>query len=111
MNHKLLKKLRARSGETLAEVLVALLVIGMASLVLAVMVTTAGRMDSSVRQRDILFAEDLEKAEQKSEVRDDAGHITVKADGGSNSVTVTYDVTFYGGHGLTSYEEKGGVAP
>ena len=49
---RLALKLRSRSGESFAEVLVAILVIAMAALLMASMVSASGGIDMNTRRQD-----------------------------------------------------------
>ena len=112
MRKKVFDKLSARSGETLAEVLIALLIVALSGMLLAVMVSTASAMDRQTRARDELFYKDLSHAETHT-VEDGApagtGRIVIEIDGTDTSAAV--DVSVYGGNGLTSYEKKAGDGP
>ena len=95
------KKLRSRSGETLVEVLIALMIIALSSMLLVVMITTAASIDMSTRSRDETFYEDLTRAETRP--ADDAagsGQIQIEIAG---STPAPLDVTVYGGNRLASY--------
>ena len=96
------RKLRSRSGETLAEVLIALLIISLSSMLLVVMISTAGRIDMATRARDKMFYEELNLAETHTGGTETTG--TIKISGGSTDQYI--EVTVYGGNGLTSYEKK-----
>ena len=54
---------RAQRGETLAEVLVALLIVALATMLLAAMVMTAGSVNVDTRQKDEAFYDALGKVE------------------------------------------------
>ena len=96
------KKIRSRSGETMAEVLVALLIIALSSMLLVSMISTAASIDARTRERDKTFYEDLSRAETRTAAGGAAGTGEVIITGGSASQTI--HVTIYGGNGLTSYE-------
>ena len=102
-------KLRSQSGETLAEVLVALLIIALSGMLLAVMLSTAASMDIATRSRDKRFYEDLTRAETRSAAEGEAaggGTIVISEITDGGSVTLQeIEVTTYGGNGLTSYEK------
>ncbi len=103
-------KLKNRAGETLAEVLVSILVIAFAVLLLASMVSASGSIDLSTRERDEKFYQDLTNAETHH--RNEGSPVTV-------NVTVTWtpedsvpidwtfkDVDVYGENGLASYAKE-----
>ena len=98
------KRLSAQSGETLAEVLVALLIIALSSMLLVVMINTAARIDLRTRQRDKTFYEDLTHAEthyvEGTEAETGKVRISISA---TDSRLI--DVTVHGGNGLTSYKK------
>ena len=104
MMKKIRSKLRARSGESLAEVLVALLIIALSSMLLAAMVQTAGGINISVRERDAAFYEELSDAEAHTgETAQGKVKISGQGLGPGGSISVT--VSTYGGDGLTSYQK------
>ena len=100
------KKLSSRSGETLAEVLIALLIIALSTMLLVVMINTAGSIDIRIRGRDKTFYEDLTRAEThtsaEGETEETGKVIITDADGKSTDQEITVKV--YGGNGLISYE-------
>ena len=102
------KKMRSKSGETLAEVLVAMLIIAISTMLLVVMTNTAGSIDISTRKRDKVFYEELTRAETHTVAAGETaenGKIIIKdADGTGSDQEI--DVTVYGGRGLISYEKK-----
>ncbi len=117
--HTLRRKLHNRRGESLAEVLVAMLVIALAVLLLASMVSAAGSIDMETRTQDTRFYKELSAAEQHQPfgtvpARGYAIDIAVKEPGPPDPVTneVTWDtkkelsanVTLYGGDHLLSYQ-------
>ena len=95
------RKLQSRSGETLAEVLIAMLIVALASMLLVVMITTSGSIDITARNRDTRFYEGLSNAELHEDSTGN-GKIVIKKDGVD---IADFDVTLYGGSGLTSYEK------
>ena len=102
MKNQIFKKLRSHSGETLAEVLVALLIIALSSMLLLVMINTASSMDIATRNRDKTFYEDLTRAETQPEENAESGTIIITDE---NDLEQTIDVKVYGGQGLASYEK------
>lgn len=82
MNNRLLKKLKSLSGETLAETLVAVLILSIVSVALAAMIGSATRMNISAREND----ERLDKAMENMMTAETAeGTATVTV--GSGKVT------------------------
>lgn len=73
MRSALLKKLNSRRGESLAEVLISMLIIALAVLLLAVMLSTAGSLDRQTRVRDGHFYEELTAAEIYDTYDEDGG--------------------------------------
>ena len=110
MRKRIYNKLSSRSGETLAEVLVALLIIALSSMLLVVMMGTASGIDRQTRQREETFYKDLSNAETHTaeDGTPATGEIRIKT---PDDETQTIQVTVYGGSGLTSYEKKAGDAP
>lgn len=102
---------RARRGETLAEVLVAMLIVTLATLLLASMVTVSGSVNLSARQKDEKFYEALSKVEEMNSdavVKNSSGDaetykVIISEDGTSTEETV--DVNVYTSEGLTIYKE------
>lgn len=98
------RKLKSCAGETLAEVLVSILVVALAVLLLASMVSASGNIDLSTRERDAEFYEELTQTEIKKTEKDH-GAVVVEwknsSDGSAGSREFEVDV--YGGEGLTSY--------
>lgn len=101
-----IKKLKERSGETLVETLVAILVIALASLLLAAMVSSSGSIDMSAREKDAEFYKGLSDVELKEDAETVAdGKVIFRYDGDE---TETAPVDAYKGDGLYSYSQKGG---
>lgn len=101
------RKLRERSGETLVEVLIALLIIALSSFLLAVMVSTAGNIDMTTRNRDREFYEELTHADTRTVEEGGApkdGNVVIAVDGEADPIEV--EVNVYGGVGLASYAKK-----
>ena len=82
MGKQIHKKIRSRSGESLAEVLVAMLIISLSTMLLAVMIITAGSIDMAARRRDDTFYGDLTRAETRPAEDAETGEtITVTING------------------------------
>ena len=104
------KKLRSQSGESLAEVLIAMLIIAISTMMMVVMFNTAGSIDIATRNRDETFYEELTHAETHTTADGETaenGKVIIKDMDGSTT-DQEIDVTVYGGKGLASYESGGG---
>jgi len=99
------KKLNSRRGETLVEVLAAILLctISVALLVSGVMASV--QINRKARQSDRGFYEALSAAEQKNGTPVGSGSVLVRASGITD---VIFDVEFYGDDSLYSYGTGGG---
>lgn len=106
---KLLRKLRARSGETLTETLCAVLVMSLSSVLLATMISAAAHMNASALEKDRALYTELTAAEARSAAKSEpkAVYVTI------NGTKVTFAATYYGDKdgALTSYAvpAKGGT--
>ena len=104
---------RWRSGETFIEVLIALLIVTLATLLLASMSTVSGSINLKARQNDERFYEALSKVE----AMDSDAVVTDSALGDAKTFTVTIkdkdvsssdtnvDVYIYEKDGLAAYKE------
>ena len=106
---KLLRKLRARSGETLTETLCAVLVMSLSSVLLATMISAASHMNASALEKDSALYSELTTAEARSATKSEPKTVEVTI----NGTKVTFATTYYGGgdSALTSYSypAKGGT--
>ena len=99
------KKLRSARGETLVELLCAILIGSLSVALLFGMVTASGNMDRSARAADKTFNESLNGAEARTSALaavPAGAEVTV----GNEDVTpdtATPSVKFYGGGGAVSY--------
>lgn len=107
-------KLRSRKGETLSETLVAVLLVGLASVVLASMIGAASRMSARSLERDVKLYAAVTAAETKP---DDSAE-TEKTDSKvrvnvGNAPAKEFTVTFFSDEDgtLYSYRYKKGGAP
>lgn len=83
------RKLRSRKGETLTETLVAVLLVGLASVVLASMISAASHMSAQALERDTALYNEITVAEaQSSGVQN--GSVTVEIGGSSQNFNVAY---------------------
>lgn len=124
------KKLRSARGETLIEVLCAILVGSLSVALLFSMVVASGKMDRNAREADKNFVASLNAAEGRAKVKNEAGadvdppvaddaKVTVWntadmiAHPGDKSFEANPPVKFYGGKGAISYalDAPGGSPP
>lgn len=98
-----LAKIRSRSGESLAEVLVAMLIILLAALLLMSMVSASGNIDMQVKEQDSSFYDALSQLEKKDGAESEAGEVTVTDETGTQIITI--DVTVYTQDGMRAYEK------
>ena len=84
------KKLRSRCGEMLVESIVAVLIISLASVVLASMITSASRLNKTAKEKDTELYAAITAAETHSG-SGISGTVSVSVDG----ETVNKAVTFY----------------
>lgn len=101
--HAVVRNRRSRAGETLAETLVAMLIIGLSSVLFMTMTGASGRIFQSARNKYRAVYEDVAVAEEKKDPPlDDIGKITVKGVG-----SVSVDVNWYGNKDyVLSYKVK-----
>ena len=106
---KLLRKLRARSGETLTETLCAVLVVSLSSVLLATMISAASHMNATALEKDRALYTELTAAEARSAAKSEPKTVEVTI----NGTKVTFAATYYSGEdgALTSYAvpAKGGT--
>ena len=88
------KKLLSRRGETIAEVLVAILLIMLASAAFAAMVSSASKVNAKAAAQDVKLYDALSAAEKKTASADAtvSSSVTVEPSVGSN---FTIGVTYY----------------
>ena len=94
-------KLRSRLGETFVEVLVALLIVGLATMLLASMVTASGSIDANTREQDVGFYKAVSDLESGSATPTTTSQVTV--DWGGATVNVD-NVTIYEQDGLKAWK-------
>ena len=99
------KKLRSRRGETLAETLVALLIIGLASAALAAMIGAAVHMSTASIKRDNELRAAVTALETGTGTETTAGTVKVSVGGAEQDVTVIYESA---GDGMLYAYHKGG---
>ena len=92
-------KLRSQKGETLTETLVGVLLVALASVVLAAMIGAACRMNIKAKVRDEALYAEITAAESRT--GGETGSVTVKVDGTEEK---SVQVKYYGAEGkLRSY--------
>lgn len=101
------KKLRSSRGETLTEILAAILVCGFSIMLLVGMITTSMRINSSAREMDGVFYEALSDVETHTfAATDDPCAVKLSQSGpGSTLPTLSLPVRGYTQNGLTVYGE------
>lgn len=101
---KVLTKLRSRSGESLAEVLCAVLLAGIAISLLASMVTAAAKLNRTAALADEAMYTSLAAAEGRTqELSASSGNLNVTVE--NVAAPVVFEVKFYGVQDeLISYE-------
>lgn len=108
------EKLRSARGETLVELLCAILIGTLAVALLCSLAMTSVRMDRSAREADKTFNKSLNGAETRTDVTDETGTVVPPVSGAEVTVRNTADpdndsykarppVKFYGGEGAVSY--------
>ena len=79
---KLLKKLRSNAGETLVELMAAILVFTFASILLFSMITAATNINRAAKESDAAISSELKVAEQKVAANKESGvNVSVKISG------------------------------
>lgn len=99
---------RAQKGETLAEVLVALLIVALAALLMASMVTVSAHMNTAAREKDKAFYAALQTVEDKAvnaPTPDATGNYMAIYDKDGNRVGSSYNVNVYTEGGITLYKQ------
>ena len=104
------QKLRSSRGETLTEILAAILVCGFSIMLLVGMITTSMRINTTAREMDGVFYEALSDVETHAfAATDDPCAVKFSQNGpGSTLPTLSLGVRSYTQNGLTVYGE---VAP
>lgn len=98
---KSVSRLLSRAGESFSEVLVAILVVAMAALLMASMVSASGSIDRAARMEDADFYKAISAVEGGAGTAT-TGTVTITDGAGSETV----DVNVYSQDGLTAYEVK-----
>ncbi len=112
MKNKIVNKIKSRKGETYIEVLFAVLVIAFATLIVAVLYSTAFNLNVSAREKDDAFYTALQQVERldpnikvKEETNPDNPdtQVTITGDGGASN---TVNVDAYESGGITAYRAQ-----
>ncbi len=93
---------RAQRGETLAEVLVALLIVALSTMLLVTMVMTSARINIAAREKDKAFYEAVSKVEAMDA---DTGGFTMLIEPEDGTAPDSIPVTGYTSGGLTIYKK------
>lgn len=100
---KSVSRLLSRAGESFSEVLVAILIVAMAALLMASMVSASGSIDRAARMEDADFYEAISAVEEGAGTSTSTGTVTITE--GAGPQTETVPVTVYSSEdGLTAYE-------
>ena len=106
MKNKIVNKIKSRKGETYIEVLFAVLVIAFATLIVAVLYSTAFNLNVSAREKDDAFYTALQQVERLDpdikETNPDT-QVTITGDGGASN---TVNVDAYESGGITAYRAQ-----
>ena len=100
-----MRKLRSKSGETLAEVLVAILVVAVSASLFLGMVAVAARINRQAVKADARFYKAMSLLEEEDAVEQRSGSLRVEGSGVSEELPVT---VFYGDD-MVSYQLDGGA--
>lgn len=99
-------KLRSRKGETLTETLVAILLVGLASVVLASMISAASRMGAQALEWDTALYEAVTAVEtQPDEAKTEAANPNVQVTIGSEPAE-NFAVTYFSDENGTLYSYR-----
>lgn len=115
MKNKIVNKIKSRKGETYIEVLFAVLVITFATLIVAVLYSTAFNLNVSAREKDDAFYTALQQVERLDpdiKVKEETNpgnpgnpdtQVTITGDGGASN---TVNVDAYESGGITAYRAQ-----
>lgn len=100
------KKLKSENGESLVEVFAAILIASLSVAFLTISVMTAVNMNRAAESADKRYYDSITAAETKPAPTDGSappeGKVTIQGNGS----TKIYDISFYGGDGMYSYQKK-----
>ena len=102
---KLMKKLRSRRGESLVEVLCAILIFTLSSVGMYSMVMAANNINATAKEADQAFQEQMAIVERADTTGSDGKVVMTVTKSGSNTVVaqMTVDVDLYQTEDLYSY--------
>ena len=95
---------RAQRGETLAEVLVALLIVALATMLLASMVTVSAGINMTARRKDDAFYKALSTVETMGTATAEATMEIARTDTGVTATPETVPVEVYSSDNLARYK-------
>lgn len=98
----LIKKIKSKSGETLVEIIVAILIVAFGCVLIGTLFTSSFNMNITAKQRDDAYYSDLNDMTASGEVIAQ-GQITITDDKGT---TIVVEVDEYGSEYLTSYRKS-----
>lgn len=103
------KKLKSENGEGLVEVFAAILIASLSVAFLTVSVMTAVNMNRAAESADKRYYDSITAAETKPAdgTAPPEGKVTIQGNGSE----ANYDISFYGGDGMYSYQKKQGGGP
>lgn len=105
---KTLKKLKSKTGETLAEILVAILIIALSAGLFASLYVAAMNINLSAREEDEKLFDSVGKLEENiysGGTGGEGGYIQYKPEDGTGSAGSDIPVDFYTKDGMTVYKE------
>ena len=110
---KTLKKLKSKTGETLAEILVAILIIALSAGLFATLYVAAMNINLSAREEDEKLFDSVGELEENihgngNEDGKTSGKVQYKPEGSTESAGSQIDVDFYTKDGMTVYKYAGG---
>ena len=101
----LLKRMKDEKGETLAEVLVAILIVTLSTVMFLGMISCAYRISQKGTKADALFYQTMSLLEnfEANEDTVSAGSTTLTVEAGDGSVSQPFSVDVFSGNGMVSY--------
>lgn len=97
----ILKKLKSENGESIVEVLAAILIASLSVAFLTASVMTAVNMDRAAEAADAGYYESITAAETKA-LPDGDGKVTIQGSGKNKDI----EIQFYGGDDMYSYQKQ-----
>lgn len=105
---RITEKLHSRRGETLVEILVAILIIALSAGLFATMYTASMRINLTAREQDEAFYAAVEDLEEMSG-SGSSGTVNYEPEGGGSATSES--VELFTRDGMTAYKIDGGSAP